>query len=269
MGLLSRHTETTTKPIKIVKHSEEKKLVVLTDDRRGIRFSVDRITSFLFILVSFFFVVDLFLIALKATLGDLNKLTIAVGTYFDLAGEVNLPAFFSSVLLLIASVLLYTNFRLVKRFSRERKYWLLLSMIFAYLAIDEFCQVHEHLNKSIYKLFRANPDGMLVYGWIVPYGAMFIGVSVFCWRFVNRLPARIRNLFMISGAMYVTAAIAFKIIEVHIERLQGIVSVPYLLLCGFKEILEMSAVVLFIHALLLHTVSKSPRIVLAESASPE
>src|SRR3954469_25754145 len=71
---------------------------------------------------------------------------------FNLVGEANIPAAYSSFLLLTAAFLLF----LVSRIERDRRgtdtrSWTILSAGFAYLSLDELASLHEQWNRP----FRA------------------------------------------------------------------------------------------------------------------
>ena len=76
--------------------------------------------------------------------------------------------------------------------------WLVLSFIFLYLSIDEAVQLHERVGVIIENNF--NPTGYLSWGWVIPYGLLFIIFSaVYYFKFLPQLPKKIFWLFIISG----------------------------------------------------------------------
>lgn len=80
-----------------------------------------------------------------------SRLTRLVVRYFNFNGEENVPAFFSSLLLTFAAVMLYVIYHLHESWKRssDNKYWLLLSLVFIFMAIDESVQLHEHIAEFV------------------------------------------------------------------------------------------------------------------------
>jgi uncharacterized BrkB/YihY/UPF0761 family membrane protein len=71
-------------------------------------------------------------------------------TLFDLAAEGNLPTYYSSVLLLIAALLLFVV-TLMERTIKSRyvPYWAFLTIGFIYLSMDEMLMLHEGISRFI------------------------------------------------------------------------------------------------------------------------
>ena len=86
---------------------------------------------------------------------------------FQLDGEANIPAWFSSSLLLQISLLLAIIAYAKKKIKAPYYYhWALLSLIFLLLSIDEASEIHERLN--IIQL-SGLAKGIFYFGW-VPFG---------------------------------------------------------------------------------------------------
>lgn len=176
---------------------------------------------------------------------------------FDLNTEGNLPTLFSTLLLLSASVLLFLIF--IKRKiaeDKDRLYWLFLSGIFFFLALDESLQIHEKVtnmvnligNDSEVTLITERP-GFLRYVWVVPYAVLLVGLFLIIYRFLWRLPASTRNLFLLSGSMFVSGAVGLELLQGHYDSALGS-NFYTVVLYTIEEGLEMGGVVLFIYALL-------------------
>ena len=106
--------------------------------------------------------------------------------------------------------------------------------------------LHERLIVPVRSLVSGS--GFLYYAWVLPYGilvALFLAVYA---GFVRRLPAATRRLFLLAGALYVSGALGFELVEgLYASRAGGRL---FAALITVEECLEMLGVVLFIYALL-------------------
>jgi len=207
----------------------------------------EKIAIYFFHAAVFLFIFNLTGIFLQKILGYTNIFTNGFVYLFDASEENNIPTFFSSLILLIASILLYFIYLVSKQQAQKnKKYWLLLSLIFLFLSIDEAISIHEQFNK-IKSLLATDASGYLNYPWILPYGLFVLVVGGVFLRFLFGLPVKTRNLFIISGSIYVLATIGFEIPEGRIVALYG-ATTYYYLLCAVEEFLEMTGIIIFIYA---------------------
>src|SRR5256885_4802293 len=86
---------------------------------------------------------------------------------FDLDAEANIPTWFSSALLLMCAMLLAAN-AAAKWKTRDRYtiHWIVLSVIFLYLSVDETAIIHEMSIKPLRSMLH--PTGLLYEAWIIP-----------------------------------------------------------------------------------------------------
>lgn len=181
---------------------------------------------------------------------------------FNMDGEANLPAWYSSVLLLCASLLLAV-IALAKTRMKDafRWYWWGLAAGFAWLSADEAAQLHEMLNRPAHALpFEAT--GTLAFPWVVLALPLVAVVAIVYLRFLAALPAATRNLFLLAAFLFLGGAAGVEMIQAELADAQGISSQPdgwdsdgrfgldYMALLIVEETLEMIGVALFIRALL-------------------
>lgn len=172
---------------------------------------------------------------------------------FSFDGEANVPTFYSALSLLFSSILLLIISICHKRQTASYIPWLVLSIIFLCLAIDEVGAIHEEFSAVL----RSSLDttGLLFFAWVIPYGIGLI-VFVICYlRFLLRLPGKTRTLFIVSGAMFVTGAIGFEMLGGRHLGLHGGRGIGYALLYTGEELLEMIGIATFIYALLAYIVA--------------
>jgi hypothetical protein len=168
-------------------------------------------------------------------------------TWLD--GEANIPSWYSASLLLLCSLLLAAIAFAHKHHRLGHSvHWLVLSLIFAFLSLDETAQLHELSISPLRRMFDAT--GFFYYAWIIPAGlcvALFVAGYL---SFLAKLPARTRRLFLLAGAIFVGAAIGVEAVSGMQASLQGEDNLTYHLIITVEELLEMTGIVVFIYALL-------------------
>lgn len=172
--------------------------------------------------------------------------------YFNYNGENNIPAFFSSIILVIASALLFLIYHTRSSLnpSSRKKYWLMLSIIFLFLAVDENVQIHEEVTKVVRPLLASDLSGFLHWAWVVPYFIAFLAIAAYFMSFVISLPIFTRNLIFIAGFLFVFGAVGLELVEGYMFKVYGLNHIYNKLLYCMEEFLEMTGVILFIFALL-------------------
>ncbi len=169
--------------------------------------------------------------------------------FFDVGQEGNIPTLFSTLILALAALQLWLISRLATAHPQAGKarQWLILAWIFLFLSIDEATSIHEQFNKL--RSFTPDNSGYLHYTWILPYAAFAAVVGLYYLGFLRRLPTRTRRLFIISGLVFVAAAIGFEPLQGRIVKIYEVGHLYDRLLSCAEEFLEMSSIVLFNYAL--------------------
>jgi hypothetical protein len=179
-----------------------------------------------------------------------------IALFFDVGEEASVPTIFSVFLLLFAALLL-----LLTGYGKgqnpltrsERKYWWFLGFVILFLSVDEGISIHEWVAYMIKIVTTYNFSGYLYYPWVIPYFLLAAGVFLFVRNFLFRLPARTRTLFIASGALFVGAAVGLEMVEALYDTYSGTTKdLVYGILFTIEEALEMSAIILFIYALLTY-----------------
>lgn len=187
---------------------------------------------------------------------------------FDFNQEQNVPTFFSVVILLLATGLLFLVHAFRKQDRKDGRKWLLLGCVFLFMALDESVQIHEYIANVVRPRLPTDLRGFLYWAWVVPYGALVLAVGAYFLGFVLRLPILTRNLFLLSGAMFVSGAIGLELFEGYFYKLYDLNHIYNKVLYCAEELLEMSAVVLFIYALLDYLASFRAQLYVASEATP-
>ena len=169
-------------------------------------------------------------------------------SYFDFDSEGNFPTMYSSILLILSSILLILIALEKKRNNLKYWYWSGLALIFSFLAVDEFVEIHEHVNAFINT--HTNISGLLFYPWVIPYTIFLLIFIIIYWNFLVKLPKSIRKLFTLSGLVYVVRSIGVEILGGLQHELHGNYNITYYFLYSLEESLEMVGINLFIYTLL-------------------
>ncbi|MTI21385.1 hypothetical protein E1176_10170 [Fulvivirga sp. RKSG066] len=93
-----------------------------------------------------------------------NQLVIDITYLFDFDYERNIPTLFSSILLLIASALMWFISWECRYKASHYKHWMGLSFVFLFMTVDEFASLHEELIPVFRSLF--NTTGFLHFAWV-------------------------------------------------------------------------------------------------------
>jgi hypothetical protein len=127
-----------------------------------------------------------------------------------------------------------------------------LSLIFAYLSLDEISDLH-----GLWRQFTL-PDSYRLpgttdpnYAWVVPGLVLVVALAIAFRRFVLELPARTRRLVVLAGAIYIGGAIGAELVGGLIVNATWN-NTAFLIVSALEEVGEMLGIALFIYALLLH-----------------
>ena len=165
--------------------------------------------------------------------------------------ESNFPSFFNAVLLLMAAALLFITFLLNKhnRNSSIKYHWLLLSLIFLFLSVDESISIHEHLTRILPE-FGIGGNGYFKFAWVIPYAIVTLFICLYFIRFLLSLQKTIRLGFILSGIIYFAGAIVFEMIGAEIAENKGVINIGYAFASSCEEIFEMAGLIIFIYFIL-------------------
>jgi hypothetical protein len=165
---------------------------------------------------------------------------------FDMDQEWGIPSLFSGLQLLFNAGLFAVAWMATKDGANRSRMWLLLSLFFVYLSIDEVFSVHEQLIVPIRE--RWELPGRLDYAWMIPYGTVvaLIGLAFFhVWR---RQTTRVRSLLGLAAVVYVAGAIGVDLVGETYLRLRGN-TLSYALIVELEETLEMAGLIVLMQTL--------------------
>lgn len=175
------------------------------------------------------------------------------GVKFDMDNENSIPAYISSLNLLLSAVIL-AFITVVKKKSREEywRHWGILSFIFMLLSVDEMTAIHEDLAMGLGKMAGMREIGFGQFVWGVIGGILVLAFSAFYLRFLFSLTFKTRLRLIVAAAVFVGGALGVEVLSGYVLRSFGDVNLVYKGVVIVEESLEMLGILLFIRALLLY-----------------
>jgi hypothetical protein len=169
----------------------------------------------------------------------------------ELDGENNLPNWYQSSSILFCAVLLAVIATLKRLLgARYVRHWGGLALIFLMLSLDEASSLHEMLVDPLRAALHTS--GSLSYAWVIPGLLFAAGVGLAYLKFLVHLPLRTRVQMIAAGTIFLSGAVGMEMIGGKLRDLYGLQSVQYIAETIAEEVLEMSGILLFIHALTSH-----------------
>ena len=180
----------------------------------------------------------------------------------DFDNERNIPAFFSTVLLLISASLL-GSIAAVKRKEQDSytRHWAMLSLIFVFLALDENVSLHERLIEPLRNALHTG--GVFYYAWVIPAIFAVLCFAILYFKFLFHLPKKSRLIFSIAAILYIGGAIGVEMIGGRHADLYGVSNFSYSMITTLEESFEMAGILLFIFGLLCYVESAFREIYIA------
>jgi hypothetical protein len=168
---------------------------------------------------------------------------------FNLDGETNVPSSYSALVILFCSVLMAIIAQTQKLAGNQNfRSWIGLSVVFAYLSIDEFMSIHELLIEPLRNAL--NTRGVLYYAWVIAGAAFVLIFLILFGKFIFTLPVKTRNLFFLAGTIYVMGALGCELVSGYYADYYNSTDIIFVLMTTVEEVLEMLGMIIFTYALL-------------------
>ncbi len=182
-------------------------------------------------------------------LGESSSSVIFLIDLLSVNVEESIPTWFSTILLFIASLLLWFIWGVKNRKEDEwRTYWLGLAFVFLYLSIDEGAAIHETFVQPIESIVQTS--GFFAFAWqivFLPLVLIFVFIYI---RFLRALPQETAVLFILSGVIYVGGAVFIEGWSANEWDINQGITFRYLMIATVEEWFEMMGASLFIYTLL-------------------
>ena len=187
--------------------------------------------------------------------------------FFDVDQEMNLPTWYSSMTLLFSAVLLALIAAAEQSQARPTRPWFGLSCIFAALSMDEAGSFHEIFIAPARTLLGV--DGFLYFAWVVPAAILVLLVAALYLKWFLALPARTKNLVLISAGVFLGGAIGTETVGGMLTS-RGQENTPlYIAVATLEETFEMAGVLCWIYTLLDYAASRAYQTTIRFAAAPD
>ena len=183
---------------------------------------------------------------------------------FSLSYERNIPTWLSACMHVTSAMLLALIANgVAQRGGPFVGHWRGLSIIFAYISIDEFVSLHEEMNSWL------ELDGIFYFSWVIPAAAMLSVFLLSYIRFLVHLPSVTRFRFIRAGAVFVGGAMGIELILSYWTDLYGSSNLGYAIIDWVEETMEMIGAGLFLAALVAVLADQTGQVRLLAGAPPE
>lgn len=183
---------------------------------------------------------------------------------FSVDYELNVPAFFSTLILVFAAVLLaIITFFKKKQLAPYRWHWAILTCGFVFMAFDEMASIHERLIEPMRTVLGGENLGVLFFAWVVPGMAVVIVLGLVFLRFWWNLPARTRFWVLVAAVLYLAGAIGMELFDGSYAEIHGKKNLTYMMLSTIEEGFEMAGIIVLIKALIEYIASVFGNVVLS------
>lgn len=165
--------------------------------------------------------------------------------------ELNVPSFFSMLIMIFAALLL--AFITILKRNQKAPYvwhWAILSLGFFFMAFDEIVSAHEKMVEPLRAFFGGENLGILYYAWVVPAIALILFLALFFIKFWLSLPTKAKFSFLIAGIVYLGGAIGMEMVGGDYCEIYGKDNLTYIMFTTIEESLEMTGIIFFIWSLL-------------------
>ena len=165
----------------------------------------------------------------------------------DLDREANFPTFYSAALMAIIAVTCTVIARL--DVNSRHLHWRVLSVGFVIMSIDEICSLHESLVLPVRGMLSVEFQAWFHFAWILPAVVLVIAIAIYFLKFLASLPQAYAKLFVLSGALFLGAAVGIEFIEGRYVALHGRQNLVYAILMDIEETSELAGLLLFLRSL--------------------
>lgn len=185
-----------------------------------------------------------------------NDIAFGLVPLFDFYEEHNAPTYFSSLNLLLTSLLLLTIARLSSENGEARNQghaWRILAAGFLFMSVDEFADLRHIVAAAVKAVsgsgFEAVP--LLTVAWTVPVAALLVVLAIYFIPFLLRLKKVYTINFALAGAAFVFASMGIETIQgYHVAQTKGVRDVAFMLMVTLEETLEIFSILYFQYFLL-------------------
>jgi len=168
---------------------------------------------------------------------------------FNLDAENSVPAWWSSAMMLMASLLLYALGANAWRAGDVLwRLWLVMAVVFLGLSMDETASFHEGVITPLRNAFGFG--GILFYAWVVPALICVAGLGIFLLPLLRLLPPSLFKRLALCGGVFIGGAVGMEMVGAWLDYEGYRATAFYALSTSTEEGLELLGMSLFLAVLL-------------------
>jgi hypothetical protein len=138
-----------------------------------------------------------------------NLLIFELSNRFDFNDESSVPTWYNAILLFVLSTLCWINYYHTKKTTKNT--WLILSLVFLLLSIDEIAGLHENILQFVHiAFFGWGVSSVAINGWLL-LSPVILMILYLLYRFVlAKLDNDTLVLFILAGAIYISGSVIIE-----------------------------------------------------------
>ncbi len=178
---------------------------------------------------------------------------------FMMNTEMNIPTYFATLQLLLASLLLFIIAKWKKlQDDKFRRHWKGLAFLLLLFSIDEFTAMHETLSKLLKELPDFN--GLFAFKWVIA-GIAFLAIfGLLYFVFFLHLEKKYKLLFLSAAILFFGGAVGFEVIGGRFANYNDTRNFTFHAITTIEELLELGGIALLIYALLEYMKASFPEV---------
>jgi len=170
---------------------------------------------------------------------------------FNMDAEKNIPTFFYVLLLICCSLLLASiSLLMAQQKSSQRNFWLILTFLFLTLSLEKAVRPQEYLLPPLMELLKNENISYIKYFPIIIALLFYLGIIVYSFMFVQKLPTITKRSFIIATCIYIIGAFVLDMVGSIFYDISGQHNIIYSILGVIEESVEMIGIIAFIHTFL-------------------
>jgi hypothetical protein len=206
------------------------------------------ITSYLLSITGILLTANFFVVHRKLVAPDPVLRGFRAAFYFG--GEANFPSFFTALLIFACALILWKASELPMNSKRESSCFRMLSVFVLLLTLEHFFGVHELFFDATGQVLGIAFSQYFQLTWFIISALFFLAISVCIVVGFLFLPARLKVNFFTSAILYASGVIVRTVIQPSIHVAATYKDVFISLTETFSLLLQMIAVISFLHVLL-------------------
>jgi hypothetical protein len=172
----------------------------------------------------------------------------SVAWYFYFDRRLNVPFFFSIVLLLINLFLIYRIAGRVGLSKSQRIFWVALFVAFFLFTLDEAFYIHQHFKMSTFGTVASyNRKSLTHYFWVIPYFIVFGILIGILFKYSVGISKVVKEKLVIAGFVFFLGAVVMEFGGTYYAVMRPGLDIYILLIKSAENVLQLVGSVMFLN----------------------